>query len=77
MLQTETELRVEVKVGGEGLRINDLVRALVDQQDVVCEAVVAQVVWKVQEEALVRVLRGADEIVSEPVNAGETVGERN
>ena len=63
MLQTETELRVEVKVGGEGLRINDLVRALVDQQDVVCEAVVAQVVWKVQEEALVRVLRGADEIV--------------
>lgn len=63
MLRAETKLRVEVKVGGDGFAINDLVRALFDQRDAVCSGVVARVLWDVQEEALAQVLSGADEIV--------------
>jgi len=63
MLRAETELRVRIKVGGDGLTINDLVRGLFDQRDVMCGDVVARFLWEVQEEALGRVLSGADEIV--------------
>lgn len=63
MLQAETKLRVQVKVVGDGFTINDLVRGVFDQRDVVCGEVVARLLWEVQEEALGQVLSGADELV--------------
>lgn len=62
MLQAETELRVEVKVGGNEVTINELVQGLADQREAVWSQVTARILWQVQEAALGRVLSGADEI---------------
>jgi hypothetical protein len=51
MLLAETKLRVEIKVGTEGLKINDLVCALFERRDELCGRVVADTLWQVQEEA--------------------------
>lgn len=58
MLQAETKLRVGINVGAEGVGINDLVRAIFDQRDELCGAVVDQLLWQVQEAWLAQVLGG-------------------
>lgn len=53
MLQAETERRLRVEAGGEGLTIDDLVLGFVDQRGVVCGEL-GQLLWEMQEEALSR-----------------------
>lgn len=62
MLQAETELRVQVKIEGEGLTINDVVQAIFDGRDELCGGLVARLLWTLQEKTLERVLSGANEI---------------
>lgn len=63
MLLAETRLRVEINVGPDGVRINDLVHAVMDGRRAMCELVIAQRVWEVQERALAQVLTGEAELV--------------
>lgn len=62
MLQAETELRVVLKVGREGLGINDLVSTVFERKDELCGEIVAAILWRVQEAWLGQVLAGEAEL---------------
>jgi len=63
MLRAETELRVGLKVGREGLGINDLVAEVFERKDEICGQIVSGIVWQVQEAWLEEVLTGTAELV--------------
>lgn len=63
MLRAETELRVGLKVGQEGLGINDLVVEVFERKDEICGQIVSAIVWQVQEAWLGEVLTGTAELV--------------
>lgn len=63
MLRAETELRVGLKVGKEGLGINDLVAEVFERKGEICGQIVSGIVWQVQEAWLEEILTGATELV--------------
>lgn len=72
MLRAETELRVGLKVGREGLRINDLVAEVFERKDELCTGIVAAILWQVQEAWLDEVLRGEAELACRGCGVVET-----
>lgn len=62
MLRADTEVRIAIKVGGEGLEINDLAAWAFEAKNEWAEQVLAQVLWQVQEEHLEAVLAGEREL---------------
>jgi len=56
MLRADTEVRVAIKVGGEGLEINDLAAWAFEAKNEWAEQVLAQVLWQVQEQHVEAVL---------------------
>jgi len=62
MLRAETELRVGLKVGQEGLGINDLVAEVFERKDEICGQIVSGIVWQVQEAWLEEVLTGTADV---------------
>lgn len=62
MLRAETELRVGLKVGPEGVGINDLVTEIFERKDEVCGRIVAGLLWRIQEAWLNQVLAGEAEL---------------
>lgn len=63
MLRAETKLRVGLKVGQEGLEINDLVAEVFERKDEICGQIVSAIVWQVQEAWLGQVRMGTAELV--------------
>lgn len=62
MLRAETELRVGLKVGPEGVGINDLVAEVFERKDEFCGRIVAGLLWRIQEAWLEQVLVGEAEL---------------
>lgn len=62
MLRADTEVRVAIKVGGEGLEINDLASWAFDARKEWTDQVLAQVLWQMQEAHVQAVLAGEKEL---------------
>lgn len=62
MLRADTEVRTGIKVGGEGLQINDLAAWAFEARTEWTEQVLAQVLWQVQEQHVEAVCAGQVEL---------------
>jgi hypothetical protein len=62
MLQADTEVRVAIKVGGEGLEINDLAAWAFEAKNAWTQQLLAEVLWQMQEQHVEAVLEGMREL---------------